>query len=104
MYKRQIVAGEVVNEVSTHTVNVRGTIQITDKWNLSVGNFGYDFKNKGLTYPSFTFYRDLHCWEMGMSWFPERRVYNFYLRVKSGPLSFINIPSTRNNVDGLNQF
>lgn len=103
-FNSSIVNGEVVNEISTHSLNVRGDIQITDTWTLSVGNFGYDFKNKGLSYPSFTFYRDLHCWEMGMSWYPQRRVYNFYIRVKTGPLSFINIPSSRNNVDSLTQF
>lgn len=100
----RIVDGRVQNEVSTHTINVRGNIQITDNWTLTIGNFGYDFKNKGLSYPSFTFYRDLHCWEMGMNWFPQRGVYSFFLRVKPGPLGWINIPSSRNNVDGISGF
>jgi len=103
-FRSRIVDGNVQNEIATHTLNVQGQLQITDKWSLTIGNFGYDFKNKGLTYPSFTFYRDLHCWEMGMNWYPQRGVYSFFIRVKPGPLSFINIPSSRNNIDGLNQF
>lgn len=103
-FTSRIVDGKVENEISTHTLNVRGNIQITDNWTLTIGNFGYDFKNRGLSYPSFSFYRDLHCWEMGMNWFPQRGVYSFFLRVKPGPLGWINIPSSRNNVDGLSGF
>jgi len=38
-----------------------------------------------------------------MNWYPQRGVYSFFIRVKPGPLGFINIPSSRNNVDGLSQ-
>ena len=49
-----------------------GNIKLSKKWSMTVGNIGYDFIQKQLTYPDFSFSRDLHCWEMGMSWQPVR--------------------------------
>ena len=69
-----------------------GNIPLTKKWRITVGNIGYDFTNKRMTYPDFGFYRDLHCWEMGMNWQPTRGTYSFYLRVKPGTLDFLKVP------------
>lgn len=83
--------------LSAHTVSVSaGRIPITDNWNVRIGNIGYDFARERITYPDFSFSRDLHCWEMGVSWRPELAVYSFYLRVKPGKLDFINIPYGQN--------
>jgi lipopolysaccharide assembly outer membrane protein LptD (OstA) len=90
--------------ISTNSLNVRGNIQLTDKWGINIGNFGYDFVRKGLSYPSLGFSRDLHCWELGMNWQPTRGTYSFYIRVKPGSLDFINIPYNRNNADAFNAF
>jgi hypothetical protein len=73
-----------------------GNIKLSKKWTMNVGNIGYDFVQKQLTYPDFTFSRDLHCWEMGMSWQPVRGTYSFYLRVKPGTLDFIKVPYQQN--------
>jgi LptD protein len=73
-----------------------GNIPISKKWSIRVGNIGYDFINKQLTYPDFGFRRDLHCWEMGLDWQPQRGTYNFYLRVKPGTLDFLKIPYAKN--------
>lgn len=79
--------------VTANTISVSaGNIPITENWNIRIGNIGYDFKNKRITYPDFSFSRDLHCWEMGISWRPEYSLYNFFIRVKPGRLDFINIP------------
>ncbi len=69
-----------------------GNIPISKKWKINVGNIGYDFSSKRLTYPDFGFFRDLHCWEMGVNWQPTRGTYSFYLRVKPGTLDFLKIP------------
>ncbi len=76
-----------------------GNIPITENWNVRIGNIGYDFKSKRLTYPDFSFSRDLHCWEMGVSWRPEYSIYNFFIKVKPGRLDFINIPYGKNPQD-----
>jgi hypothetical protein len=79
-----------------NSIYTSGDIKITKKWNVRVGNIGYDFVQKRLTYPDFGFFRDLHCWEMGCSWQPDRGTYTFYLRVKPGTLDFIKVPYNQN--------
>ena len=86
-------------EVTTNSINTRGTIKLTPNWNLSVGNIGYDFRTKRITYPYLAFTRNLHCWEMGFNWAPQRGSYSFFLRVKQAPLNFIKIPYEKNNQD-----
>jgi lipopolysaccharide assembly outer membrane protein LptD (OstA) len=87
--------------LGTNNVTLNGSMQITDKWRINVGNIGYDFNSKQITYPDFGFYRDLHCWEMGMDWQPLRGTYNFFIRVKPSSLDFLKVPYRKNNVDGL---
>jgi hypothetical protein len=86
--------------ISANTISSSGSIKLTQNWNIRVGNFGYDFQNKKITYPDFTFSRDLHCWEMGLSWQPYFNTYSFYIRVKPGHLDFINIPYAKRIQDG----
>ncbi len=86
-------------DIRTNSINTRGNIRLTPNWDLSVGNIGYDFRRKQITYPYLSFTRNLHCWEMAFSWAPERGTYSFTLRVKEGPLSFIKIPYQKNNQD-----
>lgn len=75
-------------DVSTHTIQLTtGNIPLSDKWGMSVGNLAYDIKNKRLVYPSFTLRRDLHCWEMNVSWYPASESYSFFIGVKAAPFS-----------------
>ena len=90
--------------IGTHSINCNGSIKLTDNWNINIGNFGYDFVRKGVTYPSLGFSRDLHCWQMGANWQPTRGTYSFFIQVKPGSLDFINIPYNRNNADARSQF
>ncbi len=90
--------------VATHAINVQGNVQLTGNWSVNVGNFGYDFVRKGLSYPSIGFQRDLHCWEMGLNWQPTRGTYSFYIQVKPGTLDFLKIPYQQNNADGGRRF
>jgi len=85
--------------VSSHAIETRGTIDLTENWKVTIGRIGYDFKNKRVTFPDFSFYRNLHCWEMGMSWQPELTTYSFFLRVKPSSLDFIELPYQKNNAD-----
>ncbi|MCB9081195.1 MAG: LPS-assembly protein LptD [Lewinellaceae bacterium] len=96
--------GQVRFGIGTNSINARGNIALTKNWAISVGNFGYDFENGGLSYPSFGFLRDLHCWEMSFNWQPQRGTYSFNIRVKPGTLDFIKIPYQRNNADGFRNF
>ncbi len=83
-----------------NSIEVRGSIRLTDNWDINVGSIGYDFVSKRITYPFLTFRRDLHCWEINFSWAPQRNFYSFSIGVKPGTLDFLKVPYTRNNVDG----
>ena len=79
--------------ISANSITFRGSVPLSQKWNVAVGNFGYDFSKMDFTFPSFTISRDLHCWEMGLSWQPTRSTYAFFLRVDPGSmLDFLKIP------------
>ena len=82
-----------------HSINTAGDIKLSKRWSLNITNIGYDFLSKSLTYPDLGFNCDLHCWEMGMSWQPQRGTYTFYLRVKPSTFGFINIPYRKNQFD-----
>lgn len=82
--------------IGTHSINTAGSIKISPRWQIQVGNIGYDFRSERITYPSFNFVRDLHCWEMVFGWFPQIGAYTFMIKVKPSSLDFIKIPYRRN--------
>ena len=101
----ELESGKDTFRIQTNSVSLRGEIPLTDKWKLQVGNIGYDFNSKSITYPDLGFYRDLHCWEMGANWQPSRGTYLFYIRVKPGtPLGFLDLPYQKNNADAFGGF
>ena len=89
---RSFINGVDSTRVSTHSIDMRGQLKLSENWNLNLGSIGYDFLSKRVTYPSLGFSRDLHCWEMGVQWAPQRDAYAFYIRVKPGRLDFLSIP------------
>lgn len=72
----------------TQTLNFNGNISLTSKWKIGF-NSGWDFKNNELTYTSINISRDLHCWQMRLSWIPlgQRQSYAFTISAKSSILS-----------------
>ena len=91
-------------QISTHTISMSGKIQLTDKWGINFQQISYDFKSKQMVYPSLTFYRDLHCWELSMAWRPSINFFSFSLKVKPGSLDFLKVPYGRNRADGARAF
>ena len=83
-----------------NSIELRGALQLTNNWSVNIGQIGYDFTTKRITYPYLQFVRDLHCWEMRFSWAPQRNTYQFSIAVKPGTLDFIEIPSNQNRYDG----
>lgn len=94
-----VLTGRDTLVVTNHSIETRGNINLTENWKMTVGRIGYNFRDKKVTFPDFSFYRNLHCWEMGMSWQPERSTYSFFLRVKPSSLDFIELPYKKNNAD-----
>lgn len=82
--------------VASNELSFSGGINLSKGWEIRVGRIGYDFSRQALTFPDFTFSRNLHCWQMGLNWQPQRETWNFYIRVNpSSPLGFINIPQRK---------
>jgi hypothetical protein len=75
------------NEISSHSLMFSGDIEISPKWSIG-GSSGYDFKNKGFSYTTLRFSRDLLSWKMNFSWVPfsDRSSWNFFIGIKSNLL------------------
>ena len=89
---------------TANSVELRGALQLTENWSVNIGQIGYDFTTKRITYPYLSFARDLHCWEMRFSWAPQRNTYQFSIAVKPGTFDFLEVPINQNRFDGQRQF
>ncbi|MFI5218649.1 MAG: putative LPS assembly protein LptD [Bacteroidia bacterium] len=81
-----------INSETTQTLNFNGDLSLTPKWKI-IFSSGYDFKMKDLSYTSLGFYRDLHCWEMRLTWIPMgfQESFNFQINVKSAILQDLKL-------------
>lgn len=77
-----------------------GDLSLTPKWKISYSS-GYDFVSKQFTYTNLSIYRDLHCWEMRLSWIPfgTYRSYSFQINVKSSVLQDLKLARKRPFID-----
>ncbi|MBB4077659.1 hypothetical protein GGR28_000260 [Lewinella aquimaris] len=89
---------------NANSIELRGALQLTENWSVNIGQIGYDFTSKSITYPYLSFARDLHCWEMRFSWAPQRNTYQFSIAVKPGTFDFLEVPINQNRYDGRQQF
>jgi hypothetical protein len=83
--------------VVSQTLSFNGDLKVTDKWKISY-NSGYDFVGKGIiSNTSLNIHRDLHCWEMVISWIPfgPFQSYTFDLRVKASMLQDLKLSRRR---------
>lgn len=85
--------------ITTHTVNMVGSIQLTPNWSINIGNVGYDFQSDRITYPDIGIARDLHCWQIGFNFQPERETFSFHIGVKPGSFDFLKLPYRRGRND-----
>jgi hypothetical protein len=76
------------NDFSTNSLMISSNITLTPKWSIGASS-GYDFKQKGFTYTSLRFDRDLDSWRLNFDWVPfsDRASWNFFIGIKSGLLS-----------------
>ena len=71
----------------TQTLNFNGNLKLTPKWQIGVTS-GWDFEKNTLSYTSMNIFRDLHCWEMRLSWIPigYHQSYSFTINAKASIL------------------
>ncbi len=78
------------------TMNIMAEVKLTEKWKIGVRT-AYDFELQGFGFTSINLHRDLHCWQMALSWIPfgPRQSYNVDISVKSAILQDLKL-SKRN--------
>jgi hypothetical protein len=77
---------------TTVSLNLTGDFNLTPHWKIGYTS-GYDFMEQDFSYTSFSIYRDLHCWELSMTWIPfgDRKSYFLTLNVKSSTLKDLKL-------------
>jgi len=82
-----------IGSTTANTIMVNGDVSITPKWKVQF-NTNYDLKLAKLSSAtSFAIYRDLHCWDLSISWLPfgYYKSYNVTLRVRSDILQALKL-------------
>jgi len=71
----------------TQTLNFNGDLKLTSKWRIGMTS-GWDFEKNTFSYTSMNIFRDLHCWEMRLSWIPigYHQSYSFTIKAKASIL------------------
>jgi len=84
----------------TQTLNFSGDVKFTAKWSLNFSS-SYDFKTKKIAYTQASIQRDLHCWQMSMSFSPfgVNKFYFFQINVKSSTLRDLKYEKRKNPSD-----
>lgn len=85
--------------ISGNNISLNGSIPLTSKWSIDLNNISYDLISKKIVYPDLGITRDLHCWQMSISWQPTRGTYFFTINVKPGTLEFLKLPYQKNYYD-----
>ncbi|MES2828892.1 MAG: putative LPS assembly protein LptD [Bacteroidota bacterium] len=86
-----------LNGAVTNTLNFNGDANITKNWKIQF-NSGWDFKASTFSQTSLAIYRDLHCWDMSVSWIPFG-AYQFYsvdIKVKASVLQDLKLSKRKN--------
>ena len=85
---------------TSQSVNFSGDLSLTKKWKV-VFSSAYDFKQKQFISTNINISRDLHCWQMSLSWIPFGRYqsYNITINAKSTLLQDLKLNRRRSWYD-----
>jgi len=73
------------------TISAQGDIKLTNAWKVGFET-AYDLTNKGLSASRFSVYRDLHCWQMSISFgVGIQQYYSFTISPKAGILQDLRL-------------
>ena len=77
-----------VNDIITQTAQGNGDFKLTKNWSIRY-DLRFDFEENKLAFARLGIVRNLHCWQMEMSWVPigPRENYFFNIRVTANILS-----------------
>lgn len=74
------------------SITPRLDFNLTKNWKVNY-NAEYNLITKEISYHDFSFYRDLHCWEMRFDWTPSGSMKGFFfiIRIKSPSLKDLKV-------------
>lgn len=83
------------------SVQVNANVSLSKTWKLSLSS-GYDIFEREITAPQIRIFKDLHCWEMNITWRPLGfyRGYHFEIRIKAPQLQDIKVTRDRGQFSG----
>jgi len=64
----------------TFWLNMNSSFQLTKKWKITY-TARFDMKEQKIVSQNIVIYRDLHCWEARIVWYPTGPYKHFYLRI-----------------------
>ncbi len=80
----------------TKNFGFNGSVNLTEKWKVAYNAY-YDFTNNNIANASLNIHRDLHCWDMSISWIPFgfMRGYNLTINARSSLLRDLRLTRNR---------
>ena len=84
----------------TQAAQFSGDFSLSEKWKITYTS-SYDFVNKQFGITNFGLNRDLHCWQMSLTWVPfgKFQSYSFNIGIKSSLLKDLKLNRTRSFID-----
>ncbi len=84
----------------TQAMRFDGDFSLSKQWKIQF-NSGFDFEKQEITQTYITIARDLHCWEVNLSWVPfgKYQSYTFYIGIKSSLLKDLRLNRTKSFFD-----
>jgi lipopolysaccharide assembly outer membrane protein LptD (OstA) len=101
--KAALVEGEgpqFLNDFAAHSLSLSGSYRPTDNWSLNYRT-GVDIAKKTASFTTINAVRDLHCWEMKISWVPfgTTRSYMIGINLKNQQFRQVKAQRRRTAVD-----
>lgn len=93
-----------VNTSTSSNLMLSGDLKLTDKWKIQYST-NFDLRALKLSgVPSFSIYRDLHCWDLSASWVPFGfyKSYSVTLKVRSDVLQELKLSKKNDYVNNSN--
>lgn len=83
----------------SHWMRAKMAIPLTKKWKVDY-SASFDLRDRKFTYQSFTFNRDMHCWEGKLVWVPTGYKKGYYFRINIKAIPEIKVEKAK-GVSGL---
>ena len=92
-----------INPNETFWMSSNTSLQLTRNWRMQY-NARFNLLDKDLVNHNFSIYRDLHCWELGFTWWPtgSSKGFRLNINVKNPDLQDIKIRSSSSNMEWAN--